>query len=97
MNKDNKFINLEATRREDQKKVMEQIQGEGHCPFCVENLTTYHKKPIYKEGKYWFFTDNQWPYKKIKNQLLAVYKTHVEHISEIDPADELKIFSIILN
>jgi len=83
--KENRFINMRTIRREDQRKVMEKIKEQGHCPFCRENLETYHKAPILKEGKFWVLTDNQWPYNKIKHQLLAVYKTHIEHISEMDP------------
>lgn len=81
----NKNINLGAVRREDQKKVMEEIENQGHCPFCIENISKYHKNPILKEGKFWLLTENQWPYEKIKHQLLAIYKTHIEHISEMDP------------
>lgn len=81
-----KFIILENSRTDDQKVVMNKIAEENHCPFCPENLQKYHKKPILKEGKYWILTDNQWPYEKIKHQILAIYKSHIEHISEIDPA-----------
>ncbi len=81
----NRFINISSIRREDQRAVMEKIREEGHCPFCRENLAKYHKNPILKEGKFWLLTDNQWPYEKVKHQMLAIYKTHVEHISEIDP------------
>lgn len=79
------FINMNAVRREDQRKVMRVIEAEGHCPFCIENLEKYHKNPILKEGKFWLLTDNQWPYEKIKHQLLAIYKTHIEHIKEMEP------------
>ncbi len=85
MKKENKFIQMSAVRREDQLKVMEEIKSQGHCPFCRENLEKYHKNPILKEGKFWLLTDNQWPYEKIKHQMLAIYKTHIEHISEMDP------------
>lgn len=81
----NKNINLNAVRREDQAKVMNEIDQADHCPFCRENLDKYHKNPILKEGKFWLLTDNQWPYEKINHQLLAIYKTHIEHISEMDP------------
>ena len=90
----NKFINLIHSRREDQKKVMTDIAQAGHCPFCAENLSKYHKKPILKEGKFWTLTDNQWPYEKIKHQLLAIYKTHIEHISEMDPMAGLELISL---
>ena len=76
---------MNAVRREDQKEVMEEIKKQGHCPFCRENLDKYHKNPILKEGKFWLLTENQWPYEKIKHQLLAIYKTHIEHLKEMAP------------
>lgn len=87
-----KFILLENTRRDDQKKVMDEIAKQKHCPFCPENLLKYHKNPIIKEGKYWILTENQWPYDKVKHQLLAIYKTHIEHISEIDKEAGAELF-----
>src|SRR3989344_1793878 len=92
MNEENKYINLSAVRREDQREVMEEIKKQGHCPFCRENLDKYHKNPILKEGKFWILTDNQWPYEKIKHQMLAIYKTHIEHINEIDPEAGKELF-----
>lgn len=89
-----KFIILENSRTDDQKVVMNQIAKENHCPFCPENLQKYHKKPILKKGKYWILTDNQWPYEKIKHQILAIYKSHIEHISEIDPAAGEELFQM---
>lgn len=85
MPNDNRFINLDTVRRDDQRAVMEDIQKQGHCPFCRENLETYHKNPILKEGKFWILTENQWPYEKVKQQFLAIYKTHIEHITQMDP------------
>ncbi len=90
----NKFINKINSRTEHQKIVMNKINEEGHCPFCRENLDKYHKKPILKEGNFWLLTDNQWPYENTKHQLLAIYKKHIEHISEIEAgaSDELMAF-----
>ncbi len=90
--KDNKYINMRAIRREDQRQVMEEIKKQGHCPFCPENLDKYHKNPILKEGKFWILTENQWPYEKIKHQLLAIYKTHIEHIKDIEPEAGEELF-----
>lgn len=91
---DNRFINLSSVRREDQKKVMEEIRDQGHCPFCRENLDAYHKNPLLKEGKFWLLTENQWPYEKVKHQLLAIYKTHVEHLTELDPEAGRELFEM---
>ena len=41
----NKFINMSSVRRNDQKKVMEDIKKDGHCPFCIKNVEKYHKNP----------------------------------------------------
>jgi len=79
------FVNLSAARTDGQRAVMEEIQEQGHCPFCRENLAKYHKNPILKEGTYWLLTENQWPYEKVKQQLLAIYKTHIEHLTEMAP------------
>ena len=84
MSEPNKFIQQSNIRREDQHKVMQEIEQAGHCPFCLENLDTYHKNPILKEGRFWLLTENQWPYEKIKHQLLAIYKTHIENITEME-------------
>lgn len=90
----NPFINISATRREDQRAVMEEIQRQGHCPFCPENLKKYHAAPIIVEGEFWILTDNQWPYEKIKHQLLAISKVHVEHIKDLDPRAGAELFAM---
>ncbi len=79
------FIIKDNLRVASQGPVYDKIEKEGHCPFCKENLLKYHKLPILKEGKFWTLTDNQWPYDKIKHQLLAIYNTHIEHLNEMDP------------
>ncbi len=89
-----RFINTATIRREDQRKVMEEIEKNDHCPFCPENLSKYHKKPILKEGKFWLLTENQWPYENTKHQLLAIYKTHIEHIKDIDPQAAAELFQM---
>ncbi len=78
------FIHIENSRQEYQKKVMLEIAANKHCPFCPEHLDKYHKNPILKKGKFWTLTDNQWPYDKVKHQLLAIYNTHIEHLNEMD-------------
>ena len=80
-----KYINPEHVRKDEQKIVMNEIAKQNHCPFCTDNLLKYHKKPILKKGKYWIITDNQWPYDKIKHQLLAIYKDHIEHLNDMNP------------
>lgn len=92
-NDDNRYIDMDTIRRDDQRQTMEQIREAGHCPFCRENLDKYHKNPILKEGEFWILTDNQWPYDKVNHQLLAIYRTHIEHITEMAPEAGEELFN----
>lgn len=90
-----KFVDIDNARFDDQKKVMKQIMAEGHCPFCLENLQLYHKKPFIKKGEYWWITENQWPYDNTKVHLLAISTKHAENFSELDPKAGEELFSIL--
>jgi diadenosine tetraphosphate (Ap4A) HIT family hydrolase len=90
----NRYITLSNARSDAQRAVMKEIEDRRECPFCIENLTKYHKNPILKEGKFWLLTENQWPYDKVKNQLLAIYKTHIEHLTEMDPEAGAELISM---
>ncbi len=79
------FIDIDNSRTTEQTQVMENIRDASHCPFCLENLEKYHKKPIIKETNYWLLTHNQWPYQHTKLHLLAIYKDHITDLSELDP------------
>jgi diadenosine tetraphosphate (Ap4A) HIT family hydrolase len=85
MSEENKFINFSTIRHEAQREVMEEIRRQGHCPFCLEHLAKYHKNPIIQTGQFWLLTENQWPYDKVKHQLLAIHKTHIEHLKDLAP------------
>lgn len=81
------FVNLENTSRPDgkYKEVIDRIKKDGVCPFCPGNLSTYHKKPILKEGVYWILTENMYPYEGAKHHILVIHKKHIEKFEEIVP------------
>ena len=89
-----KFVDMDNARLDDQREVMKDIIDADHCPFCLENLQKYHKQPILKDGKYWLLTTNQWPYAHTKVHLLLIYKTHVERLSELDPAAGVELLEL---
>ncbi len=78
------YVDLDNAREDSQKNVMQDIIKAGHCPFCLENFKLYHGQPTIKEGKYWFLTENKWPYKNTKVHLLAIYKFHATNLAELD-------------
>ena len=89
------FVDIDNSREEEQKQVMENIISAGHCPFCEENIRKYHKQPILKEGRYWIVTDNQWPYKNTKVHLLIIYKEHATDLSGLDPESGKELLEFV--
>lgn len=89
------FINLSHTRTEKQKEVMEQIEKDGVCPFCMEHLKKYHQNPIIKEGKWWIITKNDAPYEGSVLHLLFIYKPHAVRLSEINLKAQEELFQFI--
>ncbi len=89
------FVDLDNARLDEQRNVMKKIMAEGHCPFCAENLTRYHKQPILRDGKYWSLTYNQWPHANTKLNLLIIYKAHAENLSQLDPRSGNELLEIL--
>lgn len=89
------LVDIDNSRLEEQRAVMEKIIEAGHCPFCLENLEKYHKQEILKEGKYWLLTTNQWPYKHTKVHLLIIYKEHATNLQELDPQSGIELLEFV--
>jgi len=92
------FVNLDNTaHRPDGAygKVISDIQKDGVCPFCPENLLKYHKNPILKEGLHWILTKNMYPYEGAKYHILVIHKKHIEKFEEIIPDAWEEIRSLI--
>lgn len=94
LNPDSNFVNLENARFEEQKKIMEKIQKEGFCPFCLKNARKSKLLPIIKKGKYWHIRHNSWPYENTKVHLLAIYNIHAEKMSDIDSEAAKELFEL---
>jgi len=89
------FVDMENARLDEQRKVMQTIIDEHHCPFCMDNLRKYHKQQILKDGKYWILTPNQWPYDFTRVHLMAILKTHAEKLSEVPPEAGRELFEML--
>lgn len=81
----NTHIDITNVRLPEQEKVMKQIERDGVCPFCPENLHRYHTEPILKEGAFWIITKNRWPYAGTVQHFLAISKAHVTNLTKLDP------------
>lgn len=88
------FVNHENTKHRPEGaygKVINKIAEEGICPFCPEHLTTIHPHPIIKEGQYWLYTKNAYPYKGAIHHFLIIHKAHIQDFQEISPAAWLEL------
>lgn len=79
------FVNLANAREEEQRTAMERILERGECPFCPENLSKEHQRPVIHRGQYWILTENQWPYVNTRVHLLLIAVSHVERLSDLPP------------
>ncbi len=95
INNHKSYVDLDNARIDEQRRVMETIEDEAHCPFCRENLKKYHKPAILKETKHWLLTKNQWPYQNTKTHLLAIYKEHAEKLGELEPEAGTELFELM--
>jgi hypothetical protein len=67
------YVYLPSARFSEQRKQMEEIEKEGVCPFCTENLARIHNGEVLRTGKYWLVTYNQYPRENTKLHLLIIY------------------------
>jgi len=89
-------LNHQNARTEEQKKLMEQIESDGVCPFCAEHFRKYHPKPILKETDFWFVTENMSPYEGTRYHFLFVYKpSHITNPREFSPDAGADLFSLV--
>lgn len=70
-------------KNKDYRRVLEEIQKEGKCPFCLVNFVRHHRNPVLREGASWVVTKNDYPYEGLILHLLFVYKSHALKISKV--------------
>ena len=89
-----KFVNLNNARPGKYEAEIKKILDAGVCPFCVKHLRTYHKKPI-EEKKFWWLTDNDYPYELSQNHILIIHKEHIEMPEEMKLEAAKELWEII--
>lgn len=78
------FVNVKEFHHADQKSVMEQIAKDNVCPFCPNNLSIYHREPVFWQNDDWLVTKNDFPYEGSCLHLLLICRYHVEDIQKLD-------------
>jgi diadenosine tetraphosphate (Ap4A) HIT family hydrolase len=92
-----KYVNENNTKSRPNGKygeVIKRIQEDGVCPFCVDNIETYHKNPLERK-KFWWVTDSMYPYSPTKHHRLLIHIQHINHAREITPEAWIEIKEIL--
>ena len=86
-------LDLDNARYDDQKAIMQTILDRGESPFLPENLSKYHPHPIIKQGKYWYITQNQWPYLHTRHHYLIISNQYWTKLEEVTPEAASEAFA----
>jgi hypothetical protein len=89
------YLDFNHARTKEQVELMRKIVEDGVCPFCPEYFTKYHPKPILKEGKWWYVSENMSPYEGTRLSLIFVYKKHAVMPSEIEAEAAKELIELI--
>jgi len=88
------YIELANVRSLKQLHEYRLIRQRQHCPFCPEQLSTYHNNPIIREGNHWLLTQNDYPYPDTDTHLLLIHRRHAEKFSDISREAQLELFAL---
>jgi len=88
-------VNLDHARVPHQVETMKRIVADDRCPFCKENLFTYHTKPILHESEHWILTENFAPYEGTKKHYLLIAQKHCTGFWELSDEAKLDFFAIL--
>lgn len=89
------FVNLKHARTQEQIDVMQQIEKDGVCPFCMEHFLKYHSKPLLAENNSWVATENMSPYEGSVHHFLFVCKRHFTMPTEMTNEEKKSLFDLI--
>ncbi|MFA5132187.1 MAG: HIT domain-containing protein [Candidatus Paceibacterota bacterium] len=79
-----KLINMNNAREENQRLRMQMSQENKVCIFCEKGLKEIHKLPILHQNKTFLVTDNAFPYSGTNHHVLIIPKKHISNVEEID-------------
>ena len=74
---------LDAARRADQRRYMEELEAAGVCVFCPEHVAAHHREPVEHSGEHWYVTKNDYPYEGAAAHYLIVSQLHVMSFDEL--------------
>lgn len=88
------LYSVDAARRADQRRYMEELEAAGICVFCPEHVASHHREPVEHSGEHWYVTKNDYPYEGAAAHYLIVAQRHVVSFDELPDAAGAELWAI---
>jgi ATP adenylyltransferase len=89
-----RLYDLDAARRDDQRRQMEELEAAGVCVFCPEWFEEHHREPVEFSGEHWYVTKNDYPYEGTSAHYLIVPHRHVSSFDQLPDAAGAELWAI---
>ncbi|MEA2006967.1 MAG: hypothetical protein U9O20_02290 [Patescibacteria group bacterium] len=70
------------SRTREQHTTMKKAIKTGNCPFCLPQIENW-KYPAIKEGGYWIFKPNDFPYEDHRHHFVIIFKPHTNDVLDV--------------
>lgn len=87
-------LDLDNARHQDQKDKMKQYLEAGTSPFFADKIVEDGYQTIVKQGKYWYITQNRWPYEHTKYHYLIIANQYWTTLDEVTPAASAEVIPL---
>jgi diadenosine tetraphosphate (Ap4A) HIT family hydrolase len=77
------FVDINNAHGEAYTAYLQQLLDRGIDPFSLESMLETQPELMLKIGKYWFVTNNKFPYAKTRTHLLFITVEYAESFSDI--------------
>lgn len=85
-----KIVDTRHARSLKYRKVLEEIEKKGKCPFCLQNFK-YHPSKVLKKKNGWFITENGYSYKDAEHKFLIICEKHKTELKELTAKDLISV------
>ena len=86
---------LSNSRSIEMRQRMELLAGQGQCYFCKEGQNLFEKTPLH-EGRYWYVTYNDSPYKGAVTHVMVVPKRHLTQPEELTGDELVELYQLMI-
>jgi diadenosine tetraphosphate (Ap4A) HIT family hydrolase len=88
--------NVSAGRSQKQVDNMRELEADGTCFMCYDNLLAYKNNKIEFETTHWIATKNAYPYEHTTLHMLLIPRRHVRSLSDLSKEERADLIEAIV-